>query len=792
MSQPLNISSEIDLKQILRRFMRAWPSFALAFVIFIGIAILLELFFFPIYEAKTSILIENPQRINDPSRMATGEDPSRSEANYYINEQVKLSSFPIVFQTVKNLNLNITYFNKGLILDEDIYTKSPFKVEVMNETDFVGEEIDIDEPLVFYIRFIDLESFNIESDNELPEGNENFVMSDQFKFGEEISFGECKFKIILNSDYNQSSQVAMDDMLVDWLGFEIANPDAVALEIMSSITVEPAQLEASVLGVSMYGNPKEKIIDLLNNLGQTYINKHLEEKLAVYDKALNFINIKLDNIKDSLLINERNIQTYKSEKEITNLGEESKILLQEITRLEAEKADLIVLENYYSYLTEFLLDNNNYNKLISPQAFGLADKNLNELTSELMSLQLEKTTMEIENKQANPTYSYIVRKIETYRQNILETVEGFATSNEMLLSNLNIELWRLKQEQKELPGTESELMNRYRFFEFNEKLFDDLMERKVELEISKASIEADFKIIEPAYLTSLDPFFPMPIINFPIAFILAILIPVSLISIKSLFNNKILSQKDFTYKNSNHKYHGQILHTNILYPNDLLNFKNSTTFDNISAIGYSIFAKNNVSRIAFTSISPKTGKSFVSSLLAANLSIRGKKVLIIDCDIKIPAIHKYFELENLEGLSELLNGINLENNGIQKTKFANVDILTAGRIKDVAMYNLNNILDNITKDYDITIFDTAPIDNFADTIEILRITDKNIFVLRRNYSFLNDIEKISNYDTNYEFENLEILFNDALSENKPNKAYKKYYKNKPNTFKSRMRKSFKS
>ena len=95
-------------------------------------------------------------------------------------------------------------------------------------------------------------------------------------------------------------------------------------------------------------------------------------------------------------------------------------------------------------------------------------------------------------------------------------------------------------------------------------------------------------------------------------------------------------------------------------------------------IQYSSIDKN-IKSIVVTSACPKEGKSTVSGNLALSFAQNGKKVIIVDCDLRKPSIHRKFNISNLCGLSEVMIGKEPLDNAIQKYK-SNLHILTSGKI----------------------------------------------------------------------------------------------------------------
>ncbi len=122
---------------------------------------------------------------------------------------------------------------------------------------------------------------------------------------------------------------------------------------------------------------------------------------------------------------------------------------------------------------------------------------------------------------------------------------------------------------------------------------------------------------------------------------------------------------------------------------------------------------SNVNIIAVTSAGPGEGKTTTSCNLAAVIAQSGKKVLLIDSDMRRPSIHKAFNVSNKAGLSNLLiEGLNVSDVALKITP--NLDVLTAGTIPPnpsevLSSQKMSNFLSLMEEQYDTVILDTPPV-----------------------------------------------------------------------------------
>ena len=144
----------------------------------------------------------------------------------------------------------------------------------------------------------------------------------------------------------------------------------------------------------------------------------------------------------------------------------------------------------------------------------------------------------------------------------------------------------------------------------------------------------------------------------------------------------------------------------------------------------------NIGTILITSSQASEGKSFVSSNLAISFAQAGKRVLLIDCDLRKGRIHKMFGLPNVLGLSNLLTDA-LTNIAkyVQKTDFKNLSIITRGTIPPnpselLGSKKNKSLIEGLAKRYDVIIFDGAPCNGVTDSVIMSTLVDAVLVVTK--------------------------------------------------------------
>ena len=149
--------------------------------------------------------------------------------------------------------------------------------------------------------------------------------------------------------------------------------------------------------------------------------------------------------------------------------------------------------------------------------------------------------------------------------------------------------------------------------------------------------------------------------------------------------------------------------------------------------------------LVITSSNPGEGKSTVSSNLAFILSQGGKKVIVVDADLRKPTIHKKFRVDNREGLTEILIG-KKNINEVSKKIEENIHVITAGKktpnpAEMVSSKAMEELIEILKRKYDYVIIDTPPVRTISDGVILSAKADGVVLVVRAGKTKSADVVK---------------------------------------------------
>lgn len=155
-------------------------------------------------------------------------------------------------------------------------------------------------------------------------------------------------------------------------------------------------------------------------------------------------------------------------------------------------------------------------------------------------------------------------------------------------------------------------------------------------------------------------------------------------------------------------------------------------------------AENNIAVV--TSWSKGEGKSTATSNLAISFSKMGKKVLLIDCDLRRPNVHNLLKLDNTVGLSEVVGKFKTFKEAVHSDVLPCLDVLTSGSIPPnpselLASSSFDALINTIRNEYEYIIIDSPPLGVVTDTLLLKDYIGGYVVVVREKVTTHGDIEK---------------------------------------------------
>jgi len=780
-----------DIKEIVFNILKYKYYFIASLFVALIIAFLVNKYSERIYSNATTILIRQENKnsfMNSGAEMMGGFDIFGGIQNVE-NELSVFKSFAAINQAVQELNLQVTY-----LLQKDLF---PLKfLPFSSYTDLHDNspiEVIIDQTHVqpvnirFYVEVLNDSTFKLRTlaenvvlydyvSNKYVGNLDSLNFYGLFRFGERIS-GKY-FDFIVHKNENFKTSTYKNKKLL----FHFNDLYLLTLQYQANLSISTISTTSSVVAIFLKGTHPKKITDFLNTLTKVYLDKNLEKKNKIAFNTVKFIDSRISDISDSLKFAENKLQYYQSSNQGMNLSFQGEKLYEKINSLETERSIIIMKQQYFDYIKNYIEKNKDVADLVAPSAMDVQDDVLAKLINELLSLNSQRMNY-LQNNPKNLYLKDLEIQINNIKKTILENINYNNDRIKISLDELDSRMAKLNSQIAILPRTERGVIGMERQTKLNDEIYTFLLQKRAEAQIARASNAPDYEIVDEAYYFSAGIISPKTKMNYIIAAFLGLVLPFLFILAKDFFNNKVTDIKDIE-QITNYPLIGQVLHNTSKVKAIITEFPKSPLADSFRAIRTNVnfFAQGRDKMIILiTSSMSGEGKSFSSINIASVYALLGKKTLLLGFDLRRPALFKDFNLKNEKGITSYLIKTAEIKDIIQKTQIENLDLISAGPIPPnpvelIASERNKQFFEELKKLYDYIIIDSSPIGAVTDTFLLFGFADINIFTIRHNYSLKDAVKANLKNIRLKNITNITILVNDVkMSKNSYGYAYQSNY-----------------
>lgn len=179
--------------------------------------------------------------------------------------------------------------------------------------------------------------------------------------------------------------------------------------------------------------------------------------------------------------------------------------------------------------------------------------------------------------------------------------------------------------------------------------------------------------------------------------------------------------------------------------------------------------------VLLTSAKRGEGKSTVSSNLAVTIAQSGREVVVVDCDLRLPTVHKLFDLSNKRGLTNILAGEMTLEESIQDSSFPRLRIITSGPLPPnptelLGSQRMLDLIEQLREKFDFIILDTPALLSVADAAVLAPAVDNVILVVAQGVTQREDVQAVRQQLSNVRVKSMEVVVNRA----EPNENYAYY------------------
>ncbi len=721
-----------------KTFLARYKWLIITSTLLITISALVLAYFSPnVYQANSSIEIISSQ---EGTRRDIMGSPIQATGENMINEQKIIQSQYIIFKALENLNLRTRYFITNNFKKKELYKSSPFVITSALIADQVegysfqlfpvGEKnfrLIVRPPLIKRL-ISKVRSYLSTVPGAYPSVNYNEIH---------------EFSKPINTPWFNMTIQQVSELTNNHYSFTITSNEKMFKFIKKGLSVPKVAEKGTILALTFEDTVPLRAKEILNSIGDTYVNEKLSLKTKSAQDRLNFIDLELKTRKETLENSANKLQTFKASNIIVNIEEKTSATTQKLSDLEAQLYNLKISKNVLENIHHYIETHNNIRGIDVSFQNGQSDNStVDAIVIKIQNVNARRMTLLLKHTKQHPSVIHINKELISLKQSLKESIESSQRSTNKRISTINKIIEKQKNELRSLPKQEKQLASLTRNFMANEKIYSYLLEKRAETAIVESSSISHTRIINTALLPE-SPVKPKRILMIISGFILGIIIGIILSTIKNFLSNIIRTTKDIE----------QLTTIPVYGTLPLLSTKNNRQiYDELLRVLWTNIAfhrsENQSKLITFTSNIGGEGKTSTICELGKIIALSGKKIIVLDLDMRKSTLHDKCNLPNNEGMSSLLSGKSTLNEVVQKTKYKNFSIISSGSVPSnptelIMSGTLKPITNTLLMEYDYVLLDSPPIGLVADAMMLMHMSDISLFLLKANYSKKEFVENIN-------------------------------------------------
>ena len=742
--------ASFSFQKVFAHLVLNWQWYLLSLVICMSGAYLYLRYAQPIYQVSARMLVKDEEqkvRTSAKQMLPNMEDFGIMNNSSGFENEIEILQSPVtVHDAVKRLKLYTDYQLDGRIRNQLLYADQPVSVDL--------DPMSLDS-LDYYmlegIRSIKIAIMKKEKGYHADIGlvYNGKVMK---KYSEDIdSLGTS-----LKTDYgiisflsNPKYKTYKEDRFEKGFALfvTIRPPMVMTLDYMRRLSVEPTSKKTTIASITLNDENVIRGVDFINALVFCYNDQANIDKNEIAGKTEEFINKRLEKIDAELGTTENSLENYKKRNAVTQLEADAAQSLQLSAQYAARLAEINTQLQLLEYLKQYVDNPENRYKLI-PANIGMDDKASTQLIADYNRMVQERNRLIRSASEQAPQVLTLTATLNDLETSIRQAFVQARHSAELQRSSIQGQYARYQGRVGSTPEQERVLNQIGRQQEVRSGLYLLLLQKREENSISLAATADKGKLIAaPLNRGKVSPRKGMILGT---AFIIGLLIPFVFLLVIELLRYRIEGREDVASLTkvpivadvpvANEKAKTA---AGIVVQAD----KNSQMDEVFRSLRTNVqfMMQENEKIILFTSGSSGEGKTFLAANLAVSFALLGKKVILVGCDIRKPALGRLFGTSNSkQGLTNLLRTEHVTaellhkevcDSGVQP----GLDLLLSGPVPPnptemLSRKSLKTVLDLLDEEYDYIILDSAPVGLVTDTLQLARYANVSCFVCRADYT----------------------------------------------------------
>lgn len=712
----------LGTSNFLRTAIRHWWLFALSFIFCFGILFLYLRKTLPSYIVSSTVLVDDHSLSFAGIGNSKGNSMLKSmigggDVNVF-NEIEILASENLAAKTVDALDINCRYYEKtGFLKKEDHYGTSPIIVEAPKE---LFDTLSVTLP--FKIKVYD----DGKTDITVKKGMfSNYAELKGVELPATVKTPFGLFVVKPTQYFTPKHEYSITA--------SVAGNIPAALELQKDMTVDLKAKKTDIVYMDVMDNDVKRGRDILNTLVRLYNERGMKESDTQGMTTARFIDERLSLIYKNLMGSEAEIEAYKKAHNLIDPVAQAKTT---IIKGETSESAIIALETQYriaSMIKGFITDPANKHSLIPFESDSLSAK----MVRTYNALITQRQHLETSAKADNPALVQLDQQLNAMRENMLGSVNNALGAMRIKIDKAKDVQGESKGDMSQFASTERETRNLYRNQAIQNELYIFLLQKREENALKMAAAQPKGKLVDEAYAAS-EPVKPKkPLLAF-VALMMTFAIPFCILYVKKMLKNKIGSQDELEAITPAHLL-GQIYHAreDELQVIADTNTKNAELFRYLRGNVQFVLPESTDKVVLVTSAVAAEGKSYIAANVASSLALMGKKVALVELNLRKPSLGEMFGIIASKGMSDYLSNGEVSLHDIVSTTADGLDVYVAGTVPPNPSELLQGsrtaqLMEQLREQYDYVVVDSASLATASDTFSLTSQADATVVVLRAN------------------------------------------------------------
>lgn len=742
-------------RELLAKYISWWPLFAVMIILSLAGAWVFLRYSTPIYEATATIMVKDKD--ND-AELLESINVFGSKKNVE-NEVHILTSRNLAREVAVILRLYAPITQQNRIRATSAYLSSPIVIEAKDP---------------FLIKPVSKVEFAYNGvDKTVKIGKDIYPMLEW----NSTPFGTLRF--LPNKNHQPATDPQPEEKKPFF--FSLMPVKSAGGIVLGGLNVGSFNKQSSVITLTYKDAEPKRAEDILNELVNVYSIASIKDKSRLASNTMEFIDERLKFVVKELDSVEQNLTSYKKLNNIVDISSQGQLFLQNVgaSDLKAEeiKTQIAVLNSVESYV----LKKGKETGSIVPSMFNISDPVLTQLLDNLYKLEMEydrgKQTMG-----ANfPAMVAMADQIAKIKPDILENIQNQKRNFETGLASVSGSSNQYNAFLKQLPQREKELLNISRQQSIKNSIYTYLLEKREETALSYSSTVSDSRLVDTGEASGY-PISPKKNAVWMTALILALALSIGFVEVRGMLNRTVMSRAEIE-KNTRLPIIGEIVYqkndSSIVISEGVRSLVAEQFRQLRTSLSYLGLNGANKRKMLVTSSVPGEGKSFVCANLGISLALVGKKVVLIELDIRKPRLSKLFGMNQEVGITNYFIGERKTDEIIRPLSVSpNLHLISCGPLPpNPSELIVNGKLEELLLDlesrlkFDYIIIDTSPVAPVTDAYLISPLCDATIYVMRYGITPKVYLQKLDTHNRIKTLKNPAIVFNGVKSSGLGNYTY---------------------